>query len=424
MAKVWKKIPGLSGYEASSDGEIKCLATDHVTHGGDAGRYLRVEVARGNKRTLDYVHILVCTAHHGKPKEGQVVMHKDDDTKNNRASNLKWGSQSENIQSAYDKGRVPGKGTAATESYMAYRDALEEFSMAIESHQQSLDQLEVLDVVQASLESVQRDPTASHMAFLSLRGVSATLPDTNLSTASVEAFTVQVGLEDTSKLRATAVKMAKQTAKVLREAWDKLVAWFKHYVKQVGMRCKQLRDKIRDSKTTAMTRTAISNLNENVKAARARVKDATDALRASNGKVTPETATMVGDASKASAELPKAVTVDKDSFVQDSGSSDMASTAQADQVVREVAALNDDIGKMNAMADRAMRTAEKELVGKQGGPEGGENPPKAKKGEFTKLSAAIQSINRTGNTLTQKALGGITKAITMTIPAPGEADKE
>ena len=48
----------------------------------------------------------------------------------------------------------------------------------------------------------------------------------------------------------------------------------------------------------------------------------------------------------------------------------------------------------------------------------------AKKGELTKLSSAIQAINRSGSSLTQKALGGITKAITMTIPAPGDDKKE
>jgi hypothetical protein len=56
------------------------------------------------------VHRLVCEAFHGKPKDGQVCMHLDEDSRNNRPDNLRWGSQKENLNApgfiAYCKGRI------------------------------------------------------------------------------------------------------------------------------------------------------------------------------------------------------------------------------------------------------------------------------------------------------------------------------
>lgn len=39
------------------------------------------------------------------PEHNNVVMHKDNDYLNNHVSNLKWGTQSENIRQAFDEGR-------------------------------------------------------------------------------------------------------------------------------------------------------------------------------------------------------------------------------------------------------------------------------------------------------------------------------
>lgn len=105
---VWKTIPGYPGYSANSEGHIRNEKTGHVSKGGNAGEYLKVSVyAKGAKKpSLCYVHDLVCRAFHGLPSKGQVVLHKDDNKKNCKPSNLKWGSQSENIKSAYDNGLI------------------------------------------------------------------------------------------------------------------------------------------------------------------------------------------------------------------------------------------------------------------------------------------------------------------------------
>lgn len=60
------------------------------------------------------VHRAVCEAFHGPAPEGKpVVIHKDEDAKNNVPDNLKWGTQKENLNCArfieYCKSRTGSK---------------------------------------------------------------------------------------------------------------------------------------------------------------------------------------------------------------------------------------------------------------------------------------------------------------------------
>lgn len=115
----WKKIPGYSKYRASACGKIKNLSNGRISEGGNAGRYLKVSVTKdgSDEAHLEYLHILICKAFHGLGKDGEVVLHKNDLRHDCRASNLKWGTQSENIQDAYDKGLVKDKGANNDSSY-------------------------------------------------------------------------------------------------------------------------------------------------------------------------------------------------------------------------------------------------------------------------------------------------------------------
>jgi hypothetical protein len=105
--KVWKYIPGFKRYMASNEGDILTLKTGNYTKGVSAGHYLKVSIMKDNEGVskMQYVHILVCKTFHGLGKPGQVVMHKDDDKFNCREDNLRWGSQSENIQDVWNKRR-------------------------------------------------------------------------------------------------------------------------------------------------------------------------------------------------------------------------------------------------------------------------------------------------------------------------------
>lgn len=109
--KGWYEIPGYSKYLANRKGEIFTKKTENFTKGGDAGEYLKVSVYPNgsDKAELCYVHDLVCRAFNGAPSKGQVVLHKDNNKKNCKASNLRWGSQSENIKQVYKDGLKPSK---------------------------------------------------------------------------------------------------------------------------------------------------------------------------------------------------------------------------------------------------------------------------------------------------------------------------
>lgn len=105
--EVWKRIPN-SFLMASSLGRIKSEPYERsMPNGGirtyqlsptygywvkDRKRY----IIRWQGKTYRIARI-VCEAFHGPPKEGEVVMHLDENSQNNRPENLKWGSQKENL---------------------------------------------------------------------------------------------------------------------------------------------------------------------------------------------------------------------------------------------------------------------------------------------------------------------------------------
>lgn len=69
--------------------------------------YLRtaLEQKDGTERKNESIHRLVAKQFIPNPNNLPVVLHKDNDTLNNHVSNLKWGTQSENIQQAFEEGR-------------------------------------------------------------------------------------------------------------------------------------------------------------------------------------------------------------------------------------------------------------------------------------------------------------------------------
>ena len=102
----WYEIPGFSKYAANRKGFVLNKRWGNSTQGGVSGRYRKMSVyADGEGQPkLRYTHELICRAFHGKPKKGQVVIHKDNDRLNIKSNNLKWGTQSQNIQDMWDDG--------------------------------------------------------------------------------------------------------------------------------------------------------------------------------------------------------------------------------------------------------------------------------------------------------------------------------
>lgn len=117
MQEIWKPIKNLEGlYEVSNFGNVRSVdrvieqENSHGTgimkrklkgemiHPFDNGHgYLVVNLPNGCKRKNHYVHRLVADAFLGEPLKGQVINHKDYNTRNNDVRNLEWCTQKENV---------------------------------------------------------------------------------------------------------------------------------------------------------------------------------------------------------------------------------------------------------------------------------------------------------------------------------------
>lgn len=99
----WRDIEGYPGYEVSSLGRVRSPRGVLKSYLNPDG-YRSLSICRDNKRYTKRVHRLVAEAFHGPRPHGQVARHVDGDSLNNLASNLRWGSPSENVQDSLRHG--------------------------------------------------------------------------------------------------------------------------------------------------------------------------------------------------------------------------------------------------------------------------------------------------------------------------------
>ncbi len=109
MIEEWKTCPSIPEYEASSLGRIRRKVYLKTMPNGGTRTYggkphYGVAVKKPKRMTFFFkgknykVHRVVCEAFHGPaPFNGAVVMHINEDGHDNRAENLCWGSQKENL---------------------------------------------------------------------------------------------------------------------------------------------------------------------------------------------------------------------------------------------------------------------------------------------------------------------------------------
>ena len=110
MIEEWRPVVGHEGvYEVSDQGRIRSL--DRKGHPGrvlkaapdSKSKYFCVRTSHHGARVRLYVHREVLKAFVG-PAEGRWGLHDDDDHLNNQLSNLRWGTQSENISDMWKNG--------------------------------------------------------------------------------------------------------------------------------------------------------------------------------------------------------------------------------------------------------------------------------------------------------------------------------
>lgn len=106
-----RPVPSLPGYFASEDGRVlSCRpwrgSTDmrELTGRVDGGGYRSIVTCVDGRRRARSVHSLVAEAFHGKRPKGMEVRHLDGDPSNNAASNLRYGTRTENHHDAVRHG--------------------------------------------------------------------------------------------------------------------------------------------------------------------------------------------------------------------------------------------------------------------------------------------------------------------------------
>lgn len=120
MSEQWRPIPGWEGYySASTEGRIRSEARTVTRSNGalqpwhervlsagtnSCGR-LTVRLMRNGVGRSLLVHKLVMLAFVGPCPDGLEVLHYDDDPLNNRLSNLRYGTRSENQLDSVRNGR-------------------------------------------------------------------------------------------------------------------------------------------------------------------------------------------------------------------------------------------------------------------------------------------------------------------------------
>jgi hypothetical protein len=94
----WKHHPRWRKFMLSTDGRVFNTKTGRIVRGvagGGGGKYLKVQVG-SRKSEYEYVHVLVLETFDSERPPGMVVCHANDDGRDNRFANLRWGTSSSN----------------------------------------------------------------------------------------------------------------------------------------------------------------------------------------------------------------------------------------------------------------------------------------------------------------------------------------
>lgn len=139
----WLPVPGLEGmYEVSSDGAIRSL--DRCCTGKDGRSELhRGKMLRPYRMGTGYIGVTLCgrrrTVHAivaetflGPRPERADVMHINGDRTDNRASNLRYGTRSENLRSTYAYGGRQANGKLSLDDVRCIRARLANNDSAVQ----------------------------------------------------------------------------------------------------------------------------------------------------------------------------------------------------------------------------------------------------------------------------------------------------
>lgn len=110
---IWKPIPDYLGiYEVSDSGQVRRIPGSPAYPAGNRalkpwindGGYQTVSLYKDGRSRKWTVHRLIAFAFHGNPDPGQEACHGDGDQLNNTATNIRWGTRSENMRDMVNHG--------------------------------------------------------------------------------------------------------------------------------------------------------------------------------------------------------------------------------------------------------------------------------------------------------------------------------
>lgn len=100
-----------TNYSVSRSGEIvNNLSGKYLKHSINKLKYHRVHPHIDGRHKNLWVHRMVAECYIPNPENKPFVLHNDNNPENNNDWNLRWGTQSENIQQAYNDNRISAKG--------------------------------------------------------------------------------------------------------------------------------------------------------------------------------------------------------------------------------------------------------------------------------------------------------------------------
>ena len=112
VSEVWKTIRFFPGYEISNRGRVRSLKGERplimqlqlINRGDRKKHYLRVTLRNKGGKKHRKIHRLVALAFVARSAGKDTVNHEDGNTRNNRAENLTWTTNVENIKHAWRTG--------------------------------------------------------------------------------------------------------------------------------------------------------------------------------------------------------------------------------------------------------------------------------------------------------------------------------
>lgn len=126
----WEVVPYYDKYEISNHGRVRSIATGtaHVLKCTETEYgYIRFTISSSGKVKSVLVHRLVANSFVENKENLPIVMHIDNNKKNNYFANLKWGTRKQNAQDAFRDGLITHKGVQRRKSNLTEKDVMDIF---------------------------------------------------------------------------------------------------------------------------------------------------------------------------------------------------------------------------------------------------------------------------------------------------------